>query len=128
MTPAIGSTTSFRADIEGLRAVALGAVLLGHAGIPFATGGYVGVDVFFVISGFLITRLLITELSTTGSISLRRFWARRMRRLLPAALVVLVAVAISARLLLPAVRQPGVSGDELAAAAYVSNWRFASQA
>ena len=61
----------FRPDIEGLRAVAIGAVLLCHAGLAFAAGGFVGVDVFFVISGFLITRLLLGEVSRTGSVSLR---------------------------------------------------------
>ena len=73
----------FRPDIEGLRAVAIVAVLLCHAGLPFFAGGYVGVDVFFVISGFLITRLLLGELERTGRISLRRFYARRAKRLLP---------------------------------------------
>src|SRR4051812_49513666 len=73
----------FRPDIEGLRAVAIGAVLLCHAGLSFATGGYVGVDVFFVISGFLITRLLLGEVSRTGGVSLPRFYARRVKRLLP---------------------------------------------
>src|SRR4051795_6503097 len=71
----------FRPDIEGLRAVAIAAVLLCHAGIPFFAGGYVGVDVFFVISGFLITRLLLGELERTGTLSLRAFYARRAKRL-----------------------------------------------
>ena len=80
-----GRTAGFRPDIEGLRAVAIGAALLCHAGIPFLAGGYVGVDVFFVISGFLITGLLLREVESSGGISLRGFYARRIRRLLPSA-------------------------------------------
>ncbi len=88
----IPDKSSFRPDIEGMRAVAIGAVLLCHAGLPFLAGGYVGVDVFFVISGFLITRLLLGELDRTGGISLRRFYARRARRLLPLTAVLLASV------------------------------------
>src|SRR3954451_17581288 len=82
----------FRPDIEGLRAVAIVAVLLCHAGLAFVAGGYVGVDVFFVISGFLITRLLLGDLDETGEISRRRFYARRPKRLLPLTAVLLAAV------------------------------------
>ncbi len=74
----------FRPDIEGLRAVALVAVVLFHADVPGVGGGFVGVDVFFVISGFLITGLLWREVSTTGTVGLRRFYGARARRLLPA--------------------------------------------
>ena len=77
----------FRPDIEGLRAIAIGAVLLFHAGVPWAEGGFIGVDVFFVISGFLITGLLVREWDGNGRIDLRVFYARRFRRLLPAALL-----------------------------------------
>src|SRR3954463_10430256 len=90
----------FRPDVEGLRAVAIGAVLLCHAGLPFFAGGYIGVDVFFVISGFLITRLLLAELEATGGISLRRFYARRAKRLLPLSAVLLASVAVLSLLLL----------------------------
>ncbi len=79
-----------RRDIEVLRAVAILLVLLFHAGVVAVPGGFVGVDVFFVISGFLITGLLIREVEKSGRISLRDFWARRARRLLPAAATVLV--------------------------------------
>ena len=75
--PPSSAAPAFRPDVEGLRAIAIVAVLLCHAGLPFFAGGYVGVDVFFVISGFLITRLLLGELEGTGGISLRRFYARR---------------------------------------------------
>jgi len=80
------STQRFRPDVEGLRALAIGIVLLAHAGVGFAGGGYVGVDVFFVISGFLITGNLIREAEQTGGIRVWSFWSRRARRLLPAAL------------------------------------------
>ena len=77
--------TGFRPDIEGLRAIAVLAVVLYHVRFPGVRGGFVGVDVFFVVSGFLITRLLLAELAATGTVSRRRFWARRARRILPAA-------------------------------------------
>ena len=68
---------AFRPDVEGLRAVAILAVVGYHAGLPFLPGGFVGVDVFFVISGFLITGLLVAEIGASGRVSLARFWARR---------------------------------------------------
>src|SRR5690606_790013 len=79
----------FRPDIEGLRAIAVLLVLFFHAGLP-PRGGYIGVDIFFVISGFLITSLLVREAERTGTISLSQFYARRVRRLLPAASLVLL--------------------------------------
>src|ERR1700739_3393198 len=81
----------FRPDIEGMRAVAVGSVVLYHGfHVPF-TGGFVGVDVFFVISGFLITNLLLQEKARNGRISISRFYARRVRRILPAATLVVLA-------------------------------------
>jgi peptidoglycan/LPS O-acetylase OafA/YrhL len=74
----------FRPDIEGLRALAVGLVIASHAGLPFLRGGFVGVDVFFVLSGYLITRLLMEEISSSGTVNFARFYARRARRLLPA--------------------------------------------
>src|ERR1700733_12938863 len=86
----------FRPDVEGLRAVAIVLVVLYHGGLKVLGGGYVGVDVFFVISGFVITGLLLREHSGTGGTSLVDFYARRCRRILPAAtLVILVAVLFS---------------------------------
>jgi peptidoglycan/LPS O-acetylase OafA/YrhL len=102
-------------------------VLLCHAGLPFLAGGYVGVDVFFVISGFLITRLLLGELDRTGGISLRRFYARRARRLLPLSAVLLASVGVLSLLLLSPVRAVEVSGDIISSALYTANWHFASQ-
>ncbi len=116
-----------RADIQGLRAVAVLMVLLYHARIPFVSGGFAGVDVFFVISGFLITGLMVRELERTGRLSLPSFWARRARRLLPATALVLAAVSVLTVLLLPQVRWSVTAGDIVAAAFYVINWRLASQ-
>ncbi|MEE2854722.1 MAG: acyltransferase family protein [Actinomycetota bacterium] len=119
--------TGFRADIEGLRAVAVIGVVLFHADVPGVGGGYVGVDVFFVISGFLITGLLWREVSTTGTIGLRRFYGARARRLLPASALVGIVTAIGSVLLLPPLRVPDVLDDGLWSALYVGNYRFALQ-
>ena len=116
---------AFRPDIEGLRAIAVLLVVLSHVGVPFVAGGFVGVDVFFVISGFLITSLLLREAATNGRISVPRFYARRAVRLLPAAVLVLIATLIAARLFLPVVRLGGFARDALAATGYVANLRFA---
>src|SRR4051812_2502116 len=117
----------FRPDIEGLRAVAIGAVLLCHAGLSFAAGGYVGVDVFFVISGFLITRLLLGEVSRTGSVSLPRFYARRVKRLLPLSALLLATVAVLSLILFSPVRAGEVAADIVSCATYTANWHFAAQ-
>jgi peptidoglycan/LPS O-acetylase OafA/YrhL len=117
----------FRPDIEGLRAIAIVAVLLAHAGVPFLAGGYVGVDVFFVISGFLITGLLVRELEGTGTISLRAFYARRAKRLLPLSAVLLATVGVLSMILLSPLRNTEVAGDIIASALYVANWHFAAQ-
>ncbi len=119
---------AFRPDLEGLRAVAILLVVLYHAAIgPFA-GGFIGVDVFYVLSGFLITGILLRELRTTGRISLPAFYARRARRLLPAAALVLLVTLLASILLLPPLLVPGIAGDAAAAALYVANIRFAVQA
>ena len=120
----------FRPDVEGLRAIAVGVVLLYHAGVPFASGGYVGVDVFFVISGFLITGLLVRELEKTQKISLARFYSRRAKRLLPLTVVVLAFVVLVA-LTLPLydpVRMEELSLGVVACALYVMNWLLAARA
>ncbi|MEE6263570.1 acyltransferase family protein [Plantactinospora sonchi] len=120
--------TGFRADIEGMRALAVGLVLLFHAGPVLVPGGFVGVDVFFVISGFLITGLLVAELEATGRISLLDFYARRAKRLLPAAGVVLAASLVLTYLLLPRIRWADTGWDVVASGLYVMNWRLAGQA
>jgi peptidoglycan/LPS O-acetylase OafA/YrhL len=117
----------FRTDVEGLRALAIVIVLLAHAGLPIAAGGYVGVDVFFVISGFLITRLLVGELDRTGSLSLPRFYARRVRRLMPQALTAIVAVAVVSRLVLSPLEADAALRDVMAAGVYAMNWHLSAQ-
>ncbi len=118
----------FRPDLEGLRAVAVLLVLLYHAGVPGFGGGFVGVDVFFVLSGFLITSLLLRELHSTGTLSIAGFYARRARRLLPAAGLVLIVTLVGSVVFLSPLRIPTVSADIGAAGLYVSNFRFAAQA
>lgn len=127
---ATGGRTSdrFRPDLEGLRAVAVVLVLLYHAGLAGFAGGYVGVDVFFVLSGFLITGLIVGELEATGTIRLAAFYARRARRLLPAAAVALAATVVVSAILLPPLRVADISVDGAAAALYASNIRFAIMA
>lgn len=118
----------FRPDVQGLRAFAMGAVALFHASVPMFGGGYVGVDVFFVISGFLITGLLVREIERSGRIDFAAFYARRIRRLLPAALLVLVATALAAYLLLSPIEQRELVRPLLASAVYSGNFWFALQA
>nr|WP_255382455.1 MULTISPECIES: acyltransferase family protein [unclassified Mycobacterium] len=110
--------------MEGLRAVAVLAVVLFHAEVPGIGGGYVGVDVFFVISGFLITGLLWREVSSTGTVGLRRFYGARARRLLPASAAVGVVTAIAAAVLLPPLQASSVLLEGIASALYISNYWF----
>ncbi|MFJ7272345.1 acyltransferase family protein [Streptomyces sp. NPDC099050] len=119
--------SAFRPDIEGLRAVAVLAVLAFHAGVPGLAGGFVGVDVFFVVSGYLITGLLVREAITTGRIGLLDFFSRRARRLLPSAAVVLAAVALAGAWLTVPLRRADLEHDVVAAALSVANWRFVAQ-
>jgi peptidoglycan/LPS O-acetylase OafA/YrhL len=115
-----------RSDIQGLRAVAVLLVALGHAGVPGLTGGYVGVDVFFVLSGFLITGLLLSEALETGRVSLVRFYVRRARRILPAAVLTLVVTTIAAQHLLNFVRARDVVTDSIWASFFAANVHFAA--
>ncbi|MFG1990432.1 acyltransferase family protein [Actinoplanes sp. NPDC048988] len=120
-----GGHIGFRPDIEGLRAIAVTLVVLSHAGLSTFAGGYVGVDVFFVISGFLITTLLLKELNRTGKISLPGFYARRAVRLLPVSTVVVVATIVAAWLFVPATRFTSITMDGLFSTFYGINWRLA---
>jgi peptidoglycan/LPS O-acetylase OafA/YrhL len=125
--PASTRGSGFRPDVEGLRAIAVGTVLWFHAGLGGLSGGFAGVDIFFVISGFLITGQLVREVERTGRIALPRFYARRAKRLFPAAATVLVTTAVLTLLFLPKVAWREFGGDIAAAAAYVVNWRLAAR-
>lgn len=118
--------STFRRDIEGMRALSILAVLAYHAGLPFY-GGYIGVDVFFVISGYLITTLLLSEAESNGSISLLGFYGRRFRRLLPAATLVLLVALAATLCFAPGSQKSVFSWDVVAAAGYAVNWRFAAR-
>jgi peptidoglycan/LPS O-acetylase OafA/YrhL len=114
-----------RDDLQGLRAVAVLLVALSHAGVGFLKGGYVGVDVFFVLSGFLITGLLLSEAARHRSVSLAGFYMRRARRILPAAALTLVVTEIVAYRLLNFVRAKEIIWDSIWASGFVANVRFA---
>jgi len=120
--------TEFREDLQGLRGVAVLFVLLFHAGVPGLQGGFIGVDIFFVLSGFLITGNLLREVIATSTVSLRNFYAKRIRRLLPASLVVLFSTLLGGYYFLPPVLIPDLSRDICAAVLYISNLSFANQA
>ncbi|UDY37688.1 acyltransferase family protein [Dermatobacter hominis] len=111
----------YRPSLDGLRAIAVTAVVLYHADVGWMPGGFLGVEVFFVVSGFLITALLIDERHHSGAISLRQFWGRRARRLLPALYLLLLVVSV-ASLLVYRDAAGRMGGDVLAALLYVSNW------
>ncbi len=115
---------AYQPALDGVRAFAVLAVIAYHLDAGWATGGYLGVDAFFVLSGFLITSLLVGEFARRGGISLGGFWARRARRLLPALLLVLLAVAAYGMLQAPADQLDRLRGDGLATLFYGANWRF----
>lgn len=119
-----GATSAFRPDIEGLRAIAVLLVVVYHARLGPFHGGLVGVDVFFVLSGFLITSLLIRELQTSSRISMIGFWARRAKRLLPASSVTVITTLLVARWMLAPLEFRSLGHDALAAAGFVINIVF----
>ena len=110
--------------LDGVRACAVLAVMMFHGGIPHMDGGFMGVDAFFVLSGFLITSLLIGEWRQSLTIKLGAFWARRARRLLPALLLMLLFVAFFASVIVPKGTYGALRLDALATLLYVSNWHF----
>ena len=126
-SPTAGTTRrpmAYVPALDGLRAVAVVGVMLFHGGVSWMPGGYLGVDVFFVLSGYLITTLLLRERVGTGTIDLREFWVRRLRRLLPALLLLLAVVGMATPFLIDGPSRASVRGDGLAALGYVANWRF----
>ena len=114
-----------RDDIQGLRGVAVLLVVLDHASVPGFAGGYVGVDVFFVLSGFLIPRLLLSDVEASGRVSLVRFYVRRAKRILPAATLTLLVTIGAAYLLLNYIRAKQVASDAIWAALFAANVHFA---
>src|SRR6516165_8641924 len=119
------TSIQFRPDIEGLRAIAVFLVVLRHTGLSFLQGGFIGVDVFFVLSGYLITSLLTKELNSSGTIHLSAFYARRVRRLLPASTLVVVFVCLIQSIIASPLAQFGVLKTALATLLYSSNIYFA---
>ncbi len=118
-------TRSFRPDIQGLRAIAVMLVVLNHAGVPFLKGGYVGVDVFFVISGFLITGFLVRRHEQSGRVPFAQFYAARARRILPAATLTIVATVVASWHYLNYVRALSVFRDAIWSTFFVANVHFA---
>jgi len=122
--PAPAQSRRFRPDIEGIRALAVVSVVLYHAGLG-VRGGFVGVDVFFVISGFLITRQLVDSVGKRGLSALPTFYTRRIRRLLPAGAVVVITTILAARLIAPALQVKSIAIDGIFTTFYGLNYRLA---
>ncbi len=123
----MGARKAIRGDVQALRAIAVAIVIVAHSSSGFLPGGFVGVDVFFVISGYLIAGLLLREVAREGRFSLVGFWARRARRILPAATVVTVTTVVASLVLLPLIDTRGVVGDALWASLFLANVHFANQ-
>jgi len=119
------ATLAFRPDIEGLRALAILLVIFSHAGLPVFPSGFIGVDVFFVLSGYLITSLLLQEIRTTGRLRLARFYAGRARRLLPAAMLLVGAVCLVEAVVVSPLEQYRVLKTAFTTLLYSSNFYFA---
>ncbi len=118
-----GTRLGYQAGLDGLRAFAVAAVVLYHAQLGFLRGGFLGVDVFFVVSGYLITSLLLSEWDSRKALDLGAFWRRRARRLLPALMVMLLAVVGYSVFFLPG-EVSQLRGQVYAALGYVTNWYF----
>jgi peptidoglycan/LPS O-acetylase OafA/YrhL len=123
-SPGLGRGPAYRPALDGVRAIAVVSVMLYHAGVSWARGGFLGVDVFFVLSGYLITSLLVTEWDRWGSIDVVEFYRRRARRLLPALFLVTTAIAVWAAFAAKADRLATIRADGVATLLYVANWRF----
>jgi peptidoglycan/LPS O-acetylase OafA/YrhL len=120
----VGERLAYVPGLDGVRAFAVLAVIAYHAGVTHASGGFLGVDAFFCLSGFLITSLLLGEVRHTGSVRLATFWARRARRLLPALLLVVCFVGLFSWIAAPSGAYPALRLDSLATLLYVANWHF----
>jgi len=115
---------TYRPALDGLRMLAMYIIIGFHTGVGWVAGGFVSVDLFFVLSGYLVTNVILSEIDKKGTLDLGRFYARRVRRLLPAALVVIVATTFVFLLLTSVVRRIPLVGDAQAALLYYANWRF----
>lgn len=111
-------------SLDGIRTVAVFLVIAFHLSVPRMNAGYLGVDIFFVLSGFLITRGLVHDIETRGRLRLGRFWSRRMKRLMPAALLTTVSVLAWANWFIPLYRQPDIGKDAFYTVFYLANWHF----
>jgi peptidoglycan/LPS O-acetylase OafA/YrhL len=123
-SPHRGPNLNYIPSLDGVRAFAVLGVMAFHGGIPFMSGGFLGVDTFFVLSGFLITTLLLTEWRGSATLRLGAFWARRARRLVPALLLLLLGVAAYAEWAVAKGTYPGLRLDALSTLLYVANWHF----
>ena len=119
---------TYRPELDGLRSVAVYLVVLFHCGLASFAGGYVGVDLFFVLSGFLVSHVIWAEVDRAGSFRLGWFYARRVRRLLPAAVLVIVVTAAIQLLVASEPQRAGMLRDGQAALVYLSNWQFIADA
>ncbi|HET7385595.1 MAG TPA: acyltransferase family protein [Nocardioidaceae bacterium] len=119
---------TYRPSLDGLRALAMYLIVLFHAGVPGVGGSFISVDLFFVLSGYLVTSILVGETESTGRLRLGAFYARRVRRLLPAAVVAVVGTSLLFLLIDPVVRRLQIIGDAQGALLYFANWRFIAQA
>jgi peptidoglycan/LPS O-acetylase OafA/YrhL len=117
-------THHYRPELDGLRSIAVYLVLLFHTGLGWAKGGFIGVDLFFVLSGFLVSSVILSEIDRTGTLRVGRFYARRVRRLLPAAVVVVVATSLAFTVLWSVARRLDIVGDAQSALLYYANWHF----
>jgi peptidoglycan/LPS O-acetylase OafA/YrhL len=123
-----GATWSYRPSLDGLRMLAMYLIVLFHTQVPWLQGSFVAVNLFFVLSGYLVTNVVLAEMERTGRLDLGRFYARRVRRLLPAALVAVVGISLLFVLVAPVVRRLGLVADAQSSLLYVANWRFIAQA
>jgi peptidoglycan/LPS O-acetylase OafA/YrhL len=122
--PRQGSNLSYIPALDGIRGLAIIVIMGYHGGVFFTSGGFYSLDAFFTLSGFLITSLLIAEWHQTATIRLRLFWARRARRLLPALLVMVLAVTLYCAFLVPPGTYPHIRSDGIGALFYFANWHF----
>jgi peptidoglycan/LPS O-acetylase OafA/YrhL len=126
-TTSAPARSHYRPQFDGLRAVAVYLVVAYHAGIHSFSGGFIGVDIFFVLSGYLVTLLLLRDLRSTGRINFRRFYSRRFRRLLPAAAAALLITAVVYTAVAAPIDVSNAVGGFRSAFLYVANWHFIRQ-